>query len=615
MLTRIEDIQRDIHTSNRNVEQLISRRSNRTHLDSSVCTKRLKVGFQSVLFSFSVEFSSEQDDRQTKSKTVGTAVKKNICTIRLPSWFVQDQYNLAFARSKNGWLFHPTVYRTVDHVDSPMFEACIDGDLERIKMLLTTNQAFLGDRVGSKNPDIRPEPLLFYALFAKQFEVCELLMNAGILSFFQSCDYVDVLRCFFRQVDLVDSHRNRTREILRLIEHNHDLDPDWIDDLELGSHYYKAIQDLRLYAEVAGSSALDRFEALMFPTVLDFHGDDLELKLHLLTDFLGDADHLREIRAAASRSTWLLFLLAYQICKLSWRYEDEGPPEHAVRDAYFSLSVLCDTELDLHAYKIDLPEAWNQGLYSTLWLDWNSGSVTPFTYIFADHFDTYGDAERLKYRTFEQLNAAIRLWVNALHGAGVNLAAYAKEEIWSINVIVKRASSVYDLTCRLLYGPEPEDWRVETDPPGEAYPVYFWRSVEAAPIGKDLAAKVLDLMRRVEHPEAMHCDVPGSWTRARDDLYNYTWIIKAWLAYMEDRDLAQIEVDLERLDAKEFYDLWDLSSVIDEWYDEEGTEGSGCTESSEDFGDPERPLYEGSEWTECSEDPKDAEYPDSPLDE
>jgi hypothetical protein len=148
MLARIEDIQRGIHASSTRLEQLVSSRSDNNHLNSARTTNRVKVGFQSTLFSFSVEFSSEQENKQTKSKTVVNAVKKSICTIRLPNWFVQDQYSLAIARSKNGWLFHPSICRTVEY-DSPFILACRDGDLERIKMLLTTKQAFLGDRYGS----------------------------------------------------------------------------------------------------------------------------------------------------------------------------------------------------------------------------------------------------------------------------------------------------------------------------------------------------------------------------------------------------------------------------------------------------------------------------------
>jgi hypothetical protein len=90
--------------------------------------------------------------------------------------------------------------------------------------------------------------------------------------------------------------------------------------------------------------------------------------------------------------------------------------------------------------------------------------------------------------------------------------------------------------------------------------------------------KVLGLMHQVEHSEDVHYDVPGSWTGDWDEPYEYAWIIKGWLAFMEDSKLAQIEADLERLDAEEFYEVWNLHYVVKYWsIDEEGfkrSEGS-----------------------------------------
>ena len=144
-----------------------------------------------------------------------------------------------------------------------------------------------------------------------------------------------------------------------------------------------------------------------------------------------------------------------------------------------------------------------------------------------------------------------------------------------INKILLIANSKYGLTCRLLHGPEPDDWKIGTDPPGEVYPAYFWHSVEAAPIGEELAVKVLDLMHQVNHPETVRCNVPGRWELDWDDSDDSDWIIKGWLAFLEDSQLEQMEADLECLDAKEFYEVWDISSVIDYWlYDEEDSEGS-----------------------------------------
>jgi hypothetical protein len=557
ILARIEDIQKDIHASNRHLEHLVSRGTDVSHLNSARTTKHMKVGFQCILFNFSVEFSSEQESQQAESKTVLKAIKKNVCTIRLPNWFVQNQYKLAFARSKNGWLFHPSVYRAVDR-DSSFFEACQEGDLEKMKVLLSSKQAYLGDRVSNY-----PGSALSVAISHGQLGACKLLVDAGILSLFQSSDYMAALRSFAFSLK---SHRTQGRRILRLIEKDQNLDPEWIDDIGLISAYYKAIQGLRLYAEAASGSGLDRFEALIFPTMLgfDFYLSDLEADAYSLSEFLGDADHLREIRNTASYSTWILFVIARKISDLFAR-GDKRQREHAVRAFCFALTVLCDTELDLHARMEELPEEWYSVLDSVL----NScfAHTTPFAFIFAYHIDCWpGTEEKIR---FECLDEVIRLWVNTIYGAGVDLIAYAEQEVWGINVVMMRVLPEHDLVCRLLHGPEPDDWRLETGPPGEVQPAYFWRSVEAAPIVEDLTTKVLKLMHRVEHPEAVHCEVPGSWEADWEDPGQSLWIIKGWLTFLEDEDLARMEEDLAGLDAEKFYEVWDISAVIEDWSYEE----------------------------------------------
>lgn len=571
MLTQIEGIQRNIHASNRHLEQLVSRRSDVSHLNSARTTKRVKVGFQSLLFNFSVEFSSETESQDPKGSVVArNKFTKNVCTIRLPNWFVQDQYSLAITRSKNGWMFHPSVYRTVDR-DSRFFEACEHGDLEGMKRLLATKQAYLGDRSVSSYWTSGPESGLSLALFYKQFEACELLVNAGILSFFQSPDYTEVLASL---AYILRSERHEARKFLRLIESNQNLEPDWDGDIELGSDYHRVIQDLRHCAEETGASALDRFEARMFPAALDPSSMHLEIEVDWMSEFLGHADHVQQIRATAPHSIWLLFVLASNISKLFWDHANGSPPKKAVWACSFALAVLCDTELDLHADVGILPEDWSRALFSANWIGLKFAYTTPFSFIFATWFTEYGFTEQ-SFRHLEALNGAVRLWVNTLHVAGVDLAAYAEIEVWTIDRILMKVSANYDVTCRLLHGPQPGDWRFENGRLGEACPAYFWRGIEATPISEDLATKVLDLMHRVEHPEAVHCDVPGGWESDWDDSDDIDWIIKGWLAFLEDSQLAQMEADLERLDPKGFYEMWDLNSVVEYWsYDEDDSVSS-----------------------------------------
>jgi hypothetical protein len=252
-----------------------------------------------------------------------------------------------------------------------------------------------------------------------------------------------------------------------------------------------------------------------------------------------------------------------------------------------------NAKLDLHACMNGLHDAWQELLSSASWSGLDPGYITPFALLFTEWFWNHRSPGINSFDT-RSLDSMVRLWVDTIHSAGVDLAAYAEIEVWTIDRILMRVNAKYNLTCRMLHGPKPEDWIIEQNPPGEAYPVYFWRNIEAESIGDELVVKLLDLMHRVEHPEHVHFDVPGGWTSEWDDLDDYTWYLKGWLASMEDSRLAQIEADLERLDAKEFYDAWDLSSVIDGWYhgwyDQEGTVHFESTEGFEDSEDSEGAL-------------------------
>ena len=550
VLAQIEDIQRDIQASNRTLEHLVSRRLDESHRNSALATKRVKVGFQSMLFSFSVEFSSEHEERQTRGDAVANAAKKSVCNIRLPKWFVQDQYNLAIARSKNGWLFHPSVHRTVEN-GSPLFKACRSGDIEEMKMLLTTKQAYLGDRgFGGRSA-------ISFAFDHFQLEACRLLISVGILSTFQYSDYTTLLKSI---AYTVPSDRCESRELLCLLEPERNLGADWLDDLQLNITTCKIVRDLRSYAEQTGGSDLDCFEALMLPAT--YRPNNIKSNWYAISEFLRDTDHVQAIRDAAVESAWLLWVIAQNICDLfGWVNHIGSLRKETIQNVCFALTVMCDSGLDLHAPYSSLPGVWAECL-ARRWIatpDFYNG--TPFALVFDEMLSArYEDG-----RTPLALNQVISLWATTLHGAGVDLAAYAAREIQIINRILMRARIQHQITFKFSHGPEPSDWKLELGPPGEAYPAIFWRGIEAVPIEEDLAVRVLALVFRVEHPFDEHCEAPGAWQTHRHVLEESSWNAVGWLACMDDNGLAEVEAGLEQLGDEEFYEVWNLSSVVEEW--------------------------------------------------
>lgn len=547
MFARIKDIQRDVFASNARLESLVACRSVGIQHNATHNTKRLKVGFQSILFNFSIEISSEEEDQPNKGVRVAKTVKKSICNIRLPSWFVQDQYNMMIRRAQGEWLFHPSIYRTVSYHCS-FFVACKRGDLEKMKMLLVTKQAYLGDRSSGN------ESALSWTILSGHFGACKLLLEAGILNFFESSDYKVILE---ELASTLAPNRDKSRELLRLMGSEQNTDSDWLDELDLPRSVHKVIHDLRCCAEATGGSDLDRLEASVFPSMFPTPVGTAETSLRMLSKFLEDADHVTEVRVAASRSSWLLFVLAENITALSWDNHGKNLPKHAVRAFCSALSVMCGTGLDLHAHSDHLSEAWQDTMRNVDWITSQVAYITPFTLTFALLLFPI----RVEHNP-RKLTTAMSLWVHTLHSAGEDLASYAAQEVSMINKLLKSASSKWEIALRISHGPKPDDWGIETGPPGEAHPAYFWRSIEAAPICEDLAVKVLDLTRRVNHPETAHCKVPGSWQAHGDELEQSTWKVKGWLAYMEDGDLSRMEADLEGLDDEEFCKVWDLRSEL-----------------------------------------------------
>jgi len=291
----------------------------------------------------------------------------------------------------------------------------------------------------------------------------------------------------------------------------------------------------------------------MFSAVLDNakNGVATEHNLVMLSEFLRHTDHLREIQAAAFGSAWLSFLLAAEMCHVYF-LNNNDPPDDLVQASSFALTVMCDVEIDLHVRMEDLPEPW-QDLLSDQFFWWNIdlGLCTPFALLL------YLALHDRKYQYHVQRSGAeraMKVWVGALHNAGLDLMGYATQEAETIDNILRTMNSRNGSNFRMTHGPYPEDWRVETGPLGEPYPAYFWRSLEGAPIQEDLAVKLLALVRRVKRPqEAVHFDVPGSWETHQDEAEQPSWNVKTWLASMEDSELAQMKADLEQFEAQGFF--------------------------------------------------------------
>lgn len=564
IVARTEDIQREILVSSARLEKLMSRHlhtiGNSAPHQMIRKKKRLNVAFKSVLFSFSLEISSEVEEQVDIQAINDTATVKWICTIRLPEWFVHEQHYLMIKRAQNGWMFCPTIYRTMD-ADCPFFEACCKGDLDTIRMLLAAKQAFISDRREEFNTS---HSALNFAIEHRQVEVCRFLVDAGILCQFRDSDYETTMAWFFWTMR---GDRSKDLEILRLIEPESDSNSHLSADFDLLSCAQRAISDLSHSVAELGRSRLVRFEASLFASVFNFRepSADVGSSLSMLHAFLEDSGHVEEIRSAAFPCSWLLFALAADLAAAAFSSAERR--DEAINLTCFVSARLRSVGICMHTRLSELPGDW-QVLFILVSLVRGSAHWTSEVHEWIREADPTAflililPALRTPRSDFSEV---MRLWILALHDAGIDLEDYVDKEIWRLEHVLRNMARMGTQVYGISHGPSPCDWGIKMSPPGQADVKYFWRGVETNSVTQELAAKVCGIMRHVEDPQSMRHEMPGRWIEedGTSELLEHT--LERWLACMEDSKLAQMESDTEEETAEVFYELWNLECLVQEW--------------------------------------------------
>lgn len=497
MIATVADTQRDILASNSQLETSISHRLDLIDQRSAQKVYRkstkMAVAFQSVLFGFSVEFSSEREGPIEETASKGNTTTRSICNIRLPRWFIQDQYNLMVKRAKNGWLFCPTVYRTVDK-NCAFFKACAQGDLDAIKRVLSTKQAFLSDRYFS-SIGFLPTSALTKAIENQQFEVCEFLIAVGILSQFQQDDYGLAIAVATLDWSNDDSG---FRKLLRLMGPRDDSGIEWLADLPLSLPINRVARDLSHSVNDSGGSHLARFEASLF---LAIFRPSVKQPLSTILMFLNDVDCVDEIRSTSSSCSWLIFALAVDLAKQCYwpgQWSDES-----YRHTWFtSLIQLHGLGIDIHPRMGDISKEWQYLLNAHSWRQTEffpgNEDCTPFLLMVCAFPDPGVTLEMMSF------------WVQALQAAGVDLDHCAEEEVSILERWLRKSTKMGTCVYGVSYGPDPRDWGLLTSPPGKPDLACFWRNIEATSIVQNLATRILAVWKDIKPDLSINIEMPGN---------------------------------------------------------------------------------------------------------
>ncbi|GAB7323200.1 hypothetical protein MBLNU13_g05692t1 [Cladosporium sp. NU13] len=242
--------------------------------------------------------------------------------VRLPYWFLQQEYALQLRRATAGWLFSRPVHRIVPQ-DCSLFEACRIGDIESIRTLLSTREASPFDRTACGATALQ------FAMEGGQLEVCRLLRQAGIFSQFRIIDYRRTFASLQRSMSDFSDHN---RSLLRTVVGHDDPDREWFvehceemyeDEGQWIRHIYAEadlfslllradhktallqISDLKAYAEA-------RNTPFSYPHFLPF-----------ISRILSNSAVIHQIRLMPHNYTWLVYALAHEIAQDRRDQEEE----------------------------------------------------------------------------------------------------------------------------------------------------------------------------------------------------------------------------------------------------------------------------------------------------
>jgi hypothetical protein len=471
-------------------------------------------------------------------------------TVRLPYWFLQQQYAFQLRRATAGWLFSRPVHRTVPY-DCSLFEACRIGDIESIRTLLSTREASPFDRTASG------ATALEFAMQAGQLEVCRLLRQAGIFSQFQTVDYCRTFASLERSMSDFSDH---SRSLLRTVVGNDDPDRHWFVE-----HCEEMYEDeggwiRRLYADAGLFSLLlhaDHKTALLQISDLRAYFEARSRNpfphrhfLPFISRILLNTAVIQQIRLNPHKYTWLVYAIAHEIAQEQRVQDKKHQWSGDIRNILIAILdaglVPHHTTGSLESYH--LSENWYKG-----------STMTPLVTLCVEALRCSWPQLETQSTSRIYAHARLKAWVTGLSLGAIDLLQYAKDESsvfgCSPNMLVIPWGT--DGEILISTGRDPSDWSFSFWEPCESYARVFWYLVEGTPAVPNLVEGILHSL--TANRDLVCYDLPGSWPEVRS---RRTRKLEEWLSRRSDDVLLNISEDLAALSSKDFLIRWQRISEV-----------------------------------------------------
>jgi hypothetical protein len=470
--------------------------------------------------------SSTEDKKESVRKPA-----KTIFNIRIPSWFLQQQYNLQFQRATAGWPFHLSVHRIIPR-DSPIADACMYGDINMVRRLLSTKEYSVYDR------NVDGESLFFTAAYSKQLEICSFLRQQGIFAQIQHEDYKSLL---VAAAVGTDSLTQDYRSWLRVIEPPHNNDEEWFEEHLDYIAEGDAMKVRMLFRPRAreGAARFLEFRDFISASASDIVGNwcDRPEFVDYVADCLCDADISRELQSHKEENGWIAFLIARMVHLEE--LEHSLPLQRAMR-------ACIHAGFDIHQCLQSLPIEWDYIFTISSVIE--ECESTPLGNLYQ---------HSMKRREYVCFHRWMKKWVTSLFLAGVDLTDYGTKELPKLQVMFDKQREATGLRSELFVGARPDDWRFTCWLPYEHLVRQFWCMVEGKPVVPVLALSILQKKLCILQDRYEEVHVPGSWSEPRDgfaeQLVRLEHVLSNEFSY-KDYDLARMEQSLASMTAEQFFE-------------------------------------------------------------
>lgn len=485
---------------------------------------RTRLSFHLIPLGLTIEHTTSMDEK-------GHVVQKpakTFLTIRLPHWFLEHQYDMQVQRATAGWPFHLSVHRIIPS-NSPMIQACRRGDVDAVKLLLSTNKNSVYDRT-VKGSTLLREAISCSNSDSGQLEVCKVLRQEGIFAQFQHGDYTASLISLLLSTFVPSRH---AREFLQLLEAPGNDDKEWYKDYV---HDSAATFDFLAHPRnMNGAGRLAELRHFIWDTSFWFFGSRSGTSTRLpayLVDSLSDDTIICELRKDKTQHGWLTSVIAFAVAETA-----RDVPPH-----FFDCAILACVRAGFDPHQ-------SHEYSNSEWLSFAlfESCGTSFAILYGSIVNLI-DRKRgfgRKGNNFfpasvnKFANGILSRWITGLFLSGVDLTAYSAKELPGLEIVFLEQWEKFGVQTTLSTGPSPDDWSISFWIPCEEYADQFWRMTEGQPIVESLASSILQAKLRCLQDRYSKVNIPGSWSNSHDDYAEQ--LARLQYVLLHDRRTSRIE--------------------------------------------------------------------------